>query len=93
MQLLFDGTNSNMATVAQGYAERIVQDVALARALAGRAPPLDLRERAWFNPDLASRNYNVPAVIGLLIMLWSASCSPRSPWCASARSARSSSSW
>ena len=35
----------------------------------GRPPPLDVRLRAWYNPDLASRNYNVPAVIGLLLSL------------------------
>jgi ABC-2 type transport system permease protein len=69
VQLLFDGTNSNQATVAKGYAERIVQEVALARALGGRPPALDVRLRAWYNPDLASRNYNVPAVIGLLLSL------------------------
>jgi ABC-2 type transport system permease protein len=28
-----------------------------------------LRERAWFNPDLSSRNYNVPAVVGAIILL------------------------
>jgi ABC-2 type transport system permease protein len=32
-------------------------------------PPVELRQRAWFNPDLASRNYNVPAVIGAIITL------------------------
>lgn len=69
VQLLFDGTNSNQATIAKGHAERIVQDVALARFLGGRAPALDVRSRAWYNPDLASRNYNVPAVIGLLLSL------------------------
>lgn len=69
VQLLFDGTNSNQATIAKGHAERIVQEVALARSLAGRAPPLEVRSRAWYNPDLASRNYNVPAVIGLLLSL------------------------
>lgn len=69
VQLLFDGTNSNQATIAKGHAERIVQEVGLAQALAGRTPPLEVRARAWFNPDLASRNYNVPAVIGLLLSL------------------------
>ncbi len=71
VQLLFDGTNSNQATVAKGYAERIVQELALARAVAivGAPAPLELRTRAWFNPDLSSRNYNVPAVIGLLLSL------------------------
>lgn len=68
VQVLLDGTNSNTATVAQGYAQRIVQNFSLAH-MHGISLPLDLRERAWFNPDLASRNYNVPAVIGAIIML------------------------
>lgn len=69
VQLLFDGTNSNTATIAKGYAERIVQRFALDRAGFTRAPAIDLRLSAWYNPDLDSRNYNVPAVIGLLLML------------------------
>ncbi len=68
VQLVLDGTNSNLATVAMSYASRIVQ-MHGATLMASGAPPLDLRSRAWYNPDLASRNYNVPAVLGLLIML------------------------
>lgn len=64
VQLLFDGTNSNLANVARGYAERIV----LSQADLPPAP-VDLRSRAWFNPGLESRDYNVPAVIGALLML------------------------
>jgi len=30
---------------------------------------IELRSRAWFNPDLASQDYNVPGIIGLLLML------------------------
>lgn len=30
---------------------------------------VDLRTRAWYNPDLRSRNYNVPGVIAIVIML------------------------
>ncbi|MDM7917383.1 MAG: ABC transporter permease [Candidatus Eisenbacteria bacterium] len=33
-------------------------------------PSLDLRERAWFNPGLVSRNYNVPAVAGFITLLF-----------------------
>jgi ABC-2 type transport system permease protein len=72
VQVLIDGTESNSATVAQGYAVRIVQRFALAQALAATtAPPggIDLRARAWYNANLESRAYNVPAVIGVLIML------------------------
>lgn len=68
VQLLLDGAQSNTATVAQGYAERIVQAFG-ARVAGGAALAVDLRERAWFNPDLASRNYNVPAVAGAIIFL------------------------
>jgi len=32
---------------------------------------IDLRSRAWYNPDLRSRNYNVPGVIAIIIMLTS----------------------
>jgi ABC-2 type transport system permease protein len=71
VQILLDGTNSNTATVAKGYAERIVQNygVRTGSEKTARVPIIDLRERAWFNPDLASRNYNVPAVVGTVILL------------------------
>ncbi len=61
-QLIFDGSDSNTATIAMGYADVIVtrysQDIALKdiRRLGGTPPasPLDLRPRVWFNPDLES---------------------------------------
>jgi ABC-2 type transport system permease protein len=51
-----------------GYAERIVGAYAVARA-GPAAVAVDARIRAWYNPDLASRNYNVPAVIGAILLL------------------------
>ena len=69
VQILLDGTNSNTATVVRGYAERIVEQQASRAAERSGVPALDLRPRAWFNPDLSSRNYNVPAVIGAIIFL------------------------
>lgn len=97
VQVLLDGTNSNTATVAQGYAARIIQDFAAAYApeaasaapvqdaataglaadaVASPVPPpppggIDLRTRAWYNPGLESRVYNIPAVIGTILMLMS----------------------
>ncbi len=71
VQVLVDGTNSNTALIAKGYAERIVQDHALELAGLGDAAPLELRERAWFNPELKSRDYNVPAVIGAILLILS----------------------
>jgi drug efflux transport system permease protein len=71
VQLLVDGTNSNKATVAEGYATRIVQQLGarVAGPAAAQASPIDLRARAWFNPSLESRVYNVPAVIGVIVLL------------------------
>ena len=70
LQLLVDGTNSNTATVAQGYAARIVQELALRRTPAGaQGGGVELRSRAWYNPGLVSRIYNVPAVIGVIVLL------------------------
>jgi ABC-2 type transport system permease protein len=68
VQVLLDGTNSNTASVAQGYAERIAADFAR-RKSAGPPAPIELRDRPWFNPNLESRDYNVPAVVGALLLL------------------------
>ncbi len=72
VQIIVDGTRSNDATVAQGYAQRIVQRYAVGEATRRGALPrggVDLRIRAWYNPNLESQVYNVPAVVGVLIMM------------------------
>jgi drug efflux transport system permease protein len=71
VQILVDGSNSNTGTVAQGYAIRIVQQFVARRAQASGINPqiIDVRSRAWYNPELESRVYNVPAIIGVLILL------------------------
>lgn len=70
VQLLVDGTSSNTATVVQGHAVRIVrQHGARIAGLDPGAAGIDLRTRAWFNPSLESRVYNVPAVIGVIVLL------------------------
>jgi ABC-2 type transport system permease protein len=72
VQLLVDGSSSNTGTVAQGYATRIVQQFGRDHAEShGRTinGGVDLRARAWYNPALLSRVYNVPAIIGVLLML------------------------
>jgi ABC-2 type transport system permease protein len=72
VQVLIDGTNSNTGTVVQGNVVRIVQQQAERLAAAERGPlprAVELRTRAWFNPDLASRVYNVPAVLALIVLM------------------------
>lgn len=69
VQILVDGTNSNVGTVALGQAERIYQEFVARELGTSVADVIDLRERAWYNADLESRNYNVPAVVGSLVLL------------------------
>ena len=74
VQLVVDGTNSNTATVASGYAAQITQAVSVRVQTPGgqaRPPTIDLRSRAWFNASLESKVYNVPAVIGVIVLLMS----------------------
>ncbi|NJD17885.1 MAG: ABC transporter permease [Gemmatimonadetes bacterium] len=74
VQMVVDGSNSNTATVASGYAAKIVQERSARLVMAsGAGVPraIDLRTRAWFNPGLESRGYNVPAVIGVIALMMS----------------------
>ncbi len=72
VQILVDGTDSNTASVAIDYINRIVikyADDSAGRNAISSPVKIDLRSRAWYNPDLRSRNYNVPGVIAIVIML------------------------
>ncbi|MFN7998494.1 MAG: ABC transporter permease [Bryobacteraceae bacterium] len=76
-QLIVDGSDSNTATIAMGYADIVAltysQNVALEqmRRVAGRTvqAPLDLRPRAWFNADMESKNYIIPGLIAVIMMV------------------------
>jgi ABC-2 type transport system permease protein len=73
VQVLADGTDSNTTTVAVGYANSIInkfsQDIEGSDARSSAR--IDVRQRAWYNPELKSKNYNVPGVIAMVIMLTS----------------------
>lgn len=76
VQMVLDGTDSQMATTILGYADALVQDLnlgALRRTLlqTGRAaePPVDFRPRVYFNPELRSTQFLVPGLAGFLLML------------------------
>jgi ABC-2 type transport system permease protein len=72
VQVLLDGTDSNSTMVAMSYVTRIIasygQQLGGARVTAVPLP-ISVETRAWYNPDLRSRNYNVPGVIAIMIML------------------------
>lgn len=75
VQLIVDGSDSNTATIAMGYADAVVQaynqDVTIsALPRAGGVPmaaPLDVRTRVWFNADMESRNYIIPGLIAVIM--------------------------
>jgi ABC-2 type transport system permease protein len=78
VQAVLDGTDSNTSLIAIGYinqiAARYAQDYQLEHAerlrpsLAQFAPRIQLEERPWYNPNLESRWFFVPGVIGTLLL-------------------------
>jgi len=80
IQLIVDGTDANTATLALGYAQVVTliysQEIILqkVRQLRGQllTVPVEVRARAWFNPDLESKNYIIPGLIAVIMMVISA---------------------
>jgi ABC-2 type transport system permease protein len=76
VQVVADGTDANSSVVALGYASRIVAEAG-AELARGRAPAAAVAAqggviavpRIWYNPDLRSRWFYVPAVLAMVLML------------------------
>lgn len=66
VQILIDGSDSNVASSALSYSQRII---------ASKAPEVkglsqvETRIRVLFNPDLKSVNYMIPGLIGILLLM------------------------
>lgn len=89
LQLIVDGTDSNIAGVVLGYANQIIERYsdrigkgrveALLQKVGGVQPRLtaearqvgtvEMRNRAWFNENLESRNFYLPGIIALLLLI------------------------
>jgi len=77
VQILLDGSDSNTASIAMGYAEGLVQtyakhardDAQSQRSGSVLKSPVDTSVRVWYNPDLVSRNFIVPGLIGVITMI------------------------
>jgi len=74
VQALLDGSDSNTATIALAYLTGIVsrysnQIVTERAGLARRDPPVENRLRVWYNPELQSKNYIVPGLIAVIMMV------------------------
>jgi ABC-2 type transport system permease protein len=77
LEVAISGVDSNTATIALGYADAIVeiysQDLMIHR-FSRQGPtkvqiPLDVRGRVWFNADMESKNYIVPGLIAVIMMV------------------------
>ncbi|MGE5196880.1 MAG: ABC transporter permease [Deltaproteobacteria bacterium] len=76
VQLLVDGSDSNTATIALGYVNSVVaqynlrlMDESLSKSSIDSLPPIDLRPRIWFNEDLKSKNYVIPGLFAVIMMI------------------------
>lgn len=77
LQVVVDGTNPNRATIIIGYLTGIIQryngnlvlqsvrELGLAQA----PRPVEHRMRIWFNEELESKNYIIPGLIAVIMMI------------------------
>jgi ABC-2 type transport system permease protein len=71
MQVIVDGRNSNTAMLAVNNVRDIVERFNLdwAATHGGSQPPAHIEMRSWFNPNLESRWFFLPGIVGLLTLL------------------------
>ncbi|MBI5638161.1 MAG: ABC transporter permease [Nitrospinae bacterium] len=76
VQVLMDGSNNNTATTALGYMNTIIQTYSAnlrAEFMTRRGqrfdPPIELRPKVWYNPNLSSTKFLVPGFIGFILMM------------------------
>ncbi len=78
VQAIFDGSDGNTAAIAAGYTAGVTQlyagrVAAQMRDVKGRkivpVNTLNSETRVWYNPELKTRNYMIPGIVGLLLMI------------------------
>ena len=78
LQIIVDGTDSNTAGIVLNYSAKITgafsQKILATRysrlkGMALKPATVKLQTRAWFNENLESRNFYVPGVIAIIVML------------------------
>ena len=78
LQVIVDGTDSNTAGIVLGYSSKIAgqfstelltQRILRSSGPLGRTGRVVVETRAWFNENLESRNFYVPGVIAIIVML------------------------
>lgn len=78
VQLIIDGTDSNMSTISLSRAIVIInsfsedcfkEKMEIMKKVIGGVPSLIMEERIWYNPELKSANTMVPGVVGLILTI------------------------
>jgi ABC-2 type transport system permease protein len=71
VQLIADGRNSNTAGTAIGYVNGVVEQFSATwrREHGLASPPVQIVARAWYNPNLETRWFIIPGMIGTLTLL------------------------
>ena len=79
LQVIVDATDSNTALIASGYINQIAIGFAkdyeqdqinrISPQLSERIPSVELEQRPWYNPDLRSRWFFVPGIVGSLTLV------------------------
>ena len=74
VQILADGSMSNMASVRISYTVMVLDrlNTGLIKELYGRElkyGKIDSRIRTWYNPNLDSQNFFVPGIVAFVVML------------------------
>lgn len=75
VQAIIDGSDSNTATIAQGYLLAMIARYGAVLSTQNPGlrtegvPPIELQSRVWYNPELKSVNFIVPGVIAVIMMI------------------------
>ena len=74
VQTIIDGSSSNKASIANGYIEGITRSfsskIIADKNTAGEiGTPLNPEIRIWFNPELESKNFIIPGIIAIILMM------------------------
>ncbi len=74
VQILVDGSEGNTTAIAMGYVNQIVskysnQILTDVLGVGGPVGGVNAEVRSWFNPSLRSRNYMVPGVLVLILLI------------------------
>jgi ABC-2 type transport system permease protein len=77
LQVLIDASDPNIGTISRGYItsfverynSRLLVDFLSRQGLDNLRPALEGRVRVWFNEELESRNFIVPGIIAVIIMI------------------------